>query len=103
LIIKKKTETSLISRDGETIVISGLTRKRLSADDAGIPGLQDVPGLGHLFKSTSKSNSLEEVLIFITPTVLGEWQPGFRQKTLEEIEQELEEKRAREAEEDARG
>jgi len=103
LIIKKKTETTLISRDGETIVISGLTRKRLSSDDAGIPGLQDVPGLGHLFKSTSKSNTLEEVLIFITPTVLGEWQPGHRQKTLEEIEQELEEKRAREAEEDARG
>ncbi len=104
LIIKKKTETALISRDGETIVISGLTRKRLSAEDAGIPGLQDVPGLGHLFKSTSKSNTLEEVLIFITPTVLGEWEPGFRQKTIEEIEQDLEKKREEEqAGEGARG
>jgi len=32
--------------------------------------LKDVPGLGYLFKSDSRSEDMEEVLIFITPHVL---------------------------------
>ncbi len=69
-IIKKQTETNLIVRDGETIVISGLTKQQVSKSDAGLPGLKDVPGLGYLFKSDSRSEDMEEVLIFITPHVL---------------------------------
>ena len=69
-IIKKQTETNLIVQDGETIVISGLTKQQVSKSDAGLPGLKDVPGLGYLFKSDSRSEDMEEVLIFITPHVL---------------------------------
>jgi len=69
-IIKKKTETVLIVRDGETIVISGLTKQRQIDGDAGWPMFKDVPVLGYLFKSESKSDAMEEVLIFITPTIL---------------------------------
>ena len=69
-IIKKQTETNLIVRDGETIVISGLTKHTLQEGESGIPGLKDLPVLGWLFKGTSKGQSMEEVLIFITPTIL---------------------------------
>ncbi len=69
-IIKKQTQTSLIVRDGETIVISGLTKQRLAKGDAGWPLLKDIPVLGYVFKSDSKSDDMEEVLIFITPHVL---------------------------------
>jgi type IV pilus assembly protein PilQ len=69
-IIKKQTETSLIVQDGETIVISGLTKHKSQDSESGIPGLKDIPVLGWLFKGTSKSQSMEEVLIFITPTIL---------------------------------
>jgi type IV pilus assembly protein PilQ len=69
-IIKKQTETNLIVQDGETIVISGLTKQQVSKSDAGLPGLKDVPGLGYLFKTDSRSEDMEEVLIFITPHVL---------------------------------
>ncbi len=69
-IIKKQTQTSLIVNDGETIVISGLTKKTRSDSDRGWPLLKDVPVLGWLFKADSKSDSMEEVLIFITPHVL---------------------------------
>ncbi len=91
IIIKKTTQTSLVARDGETIVISGLTRRKLSTGDSGVPGLKDIPVAGWLFKSDSKSETKDEVLIFITPYILAEWKPGERQKTLEEIEQELQE------------
>ncbi len=69
-IIKKKTETVLVVRDGETIVISGLTKQRALNADSGLPYLKDIPGLGYLFKADSKGESMEEVLIFITPHIL---------------------------------
>ncbi|MDD5722272.1 MAG: type IV pilus secretin PilQ [Syntrophales bacterium] len=69
-IIKKQTDTTLIVRDGETIVISGLSKQRNSGGDSGVPWLKDAPGLGYLFKNESKSETMEEVLIFITPHIL---------------------------------
>ena len=45
-IIKKKTETVLIVQDGETIVISGLTKQRHSDGDAGWPLLKNIPCAG---------------------------------------------------------
>ena len=69
-IIKKQTETNLIVQDGETIVISGLTKQRNLENINGVPWLEDIPVLGWLFKGEGKSKSMEEVLIFITPNVL---------------------------------
>ena len=73
-IIKKQTETSLIVKDGETIVISGLTKQRTLGGDTGIPWLKDIPVMGWLFKGESKSEKMEEVLIFITPKILQPYQ-----------------------------
>jgi type IV pilus assembly protein PilQ len=69
-IIKKQTQTVLIVEDGETIVISGLTKQRIADGDAGWPLFKDIPVLGYLFKADSKSEAMEEVLIFITPHIL---------------------------------
>jgi type IV pilus assembly protein PilQ len=69
-IIKKQTQTVLIVNDGETIVISGLTKKTRSDSDTGWPWLKDIPILGWLFKADSKDDKMEEVLIFITPHIL---------------------------------
>jgi len=69
-IIKKQTETVLIVKDGETIVISGLTKQTKSSSGNGLPWLEDIPVLGWAFKSDSKSDLMEEVLIFITPHIL---------------------------------
>ena len=69
-IIKKQTETVLIVQDGETIVISGLTKETKGVGDAGVPWLKDVPVLGWAFKADNKNEAMEEVLIFITPHIL---------------------------------
>ncbi|SHK00203.1 type IV pilus assembly protein PilQ [Desulfatibacillum alkenivorans DSM 16219] len=69
-ILKKRTSTNLIVRNGETIVISGLSKTRNAEGDTGIPWLKDIPGLGYLFKGESKAEAMEEVLIFLTPNVL---------------------------------
>jgi type IV pilus assembly protein PilQ len=88
-IIKKQTETTLISRDNETIVISGLTKKLSSENERGLPGVKDVPILGWLFKGQNTDDSNEEVLIFITPTILDRWKAEEMQKTLKQIEKEI--------------
>ena len=69
-IIKKQTKTDLIVKDGETIVISGLTKQTRSDGYTGWPLLKDIPVLGWLFKADSKNDTMEEVLIFITPHIL---------------------------------
>jgi len=69
-ILKKQTETTLIVQDGETIVISGLTKNRTSNSESGLPWLMDIPILGWLFKADSRSHKMEEVLVFITPHML---------------------------------
>ena len=69
-IIKKQTETNLIVEDGETIVISGLTKQTKTENSNGVPWLKDVPGLGWLFKGESTDDNMQEVLIFITPNIM---------------------------------
>ncbi len=70
IITKKQTETNLIVEDGETIVISGLTKESKTENVNGVPWLKDVPVLGWLFKGESKTDIMEEVLIFITPNIV---------------------------------
>ncbi len=88
-ILKKKTETMLIARNGETVVISGLSKLKNQLQESGVPGLMNVPGLGWLAKSQSKDDLKDEFMIFITPTVLSDWKANERQKSYEELEKEL--------------
>jgi type IV pilus assembly protein PilQ len=37
-----------------------------------VPYLGDIPVLGHLFKSNSKTNNKDELLIFVTPKIVRE-------------------------------
>ncbi len=71
-IITKNAETNVILYDGQTMVIGGLTKETSSDGESGVPVLKDIPIMGKLFKGTSKSNNMEEVLIFITPHILKE-------------------------------
>lgn len=69
-IITKNAETGVILQDGQTTVIGGLTKEVRSDSQSGVPWLKDIPYLGYLFRGTSKSNTMEDVLIFITPHIL---------------------------------
>jgi type IV pilus assembly protein PilQ len=69
-ILTKKAETNVIQFDGQTIVIGGLNKETTSDTKSGVPFLEDIPGLGYLFKKKGSSSDLEELLIFITPYIL---------------------------------
>jgi type II secretory pathway component GspD/PulD (secretin) len=57
---------------GETAVIGGLIRSNESTTKRGIPVLMDIPLLGNLFRSNSTTKQKRELLIFVTPKILGE-------------------------------
>jgi len=65
-------DTRVMVNDGETAVIGGLIRSNESDTYRGIPVLMDLPLLGNLFKSSTKVKQKRELLIFLTPKVLGE-------------------------------
>jgi type IV pilus assembly protein PilQ len=69
-IVTKKAETNVLQNDGQTIVIGGLSKESSSRNDTGTPFLEDIPGLGYLFKRKSSADQMEELLIFITPHIL---------------------------------
>ena len=75
-IITKKAETTVIQNDGRTVVIGGLSKESAARSDTGTPLLEDIPGLGYLFKRKSSSDQMEELLIFITPHILKSKEAG---------------------------
>jgi general secretion pathway protein D len=52
-------------------VLGGLIRDRLSWEDRGIPFLKDVPVLGYLFGAKVRTVNKTELIILITPRVIG--------------------------------
>jgi type IV pilus assembly protein PilQ len=69
-IDEKKAQTKVLVRNGQTTVIGGIFVEQELNSQSGVPILMDVPVLGHLFKSTSKTKDRRELLIFITPRIV---------------------------------
>jgi len=57
--------------NGQVVVIGGLMQNISSKDDAGLPGVSDVPALGALFKQQSNRNNRSELVILLRPIVVG--------------------------------
>jgi pilus assembly protein CpaC len=62
--------TICVKKDG-TIVIAGLIQEEESKVTSGVPLLSDIPLLGELFKSTHSTFKRSELVIFVTPKVMG--------------------------------
>ncbi len=59
-------------KNGQTVVIGGLLTSRETDQTRKVPLLGDIPILGWLFTSRSKSKATTDLVIFITPTILAE-------------------------------
>ncbi|MDI6791514.1 MAG: type IV pilus secretin PilQ [bacterium] len=65
----RETESEILVKDGETIVIGGLIQNEKKETISKVPILGDIPLLGLLFKNRSVSGQKTELLIFITTTI----------------------------------
>jgi len=66
----QRASTSILLKDGETVVIGGLYKVSEGESVTGIPFLSDIPFIGWLFKSKSKEKRNEELMIFLTPRII---------------------------------
>ncbi|HUQ51985.1 MAG TPA: type IV pilus secretin PilQ [Gammaproteobacteria bacterium] len=71
-IDKRELQTQVVVADGETVVLGGIYETELVNAERKVPGLGNIPGLGHLFRSRTTENNNAELLIFVTPKILRE-------------------------------
>jgi type IV pilus assembly protein PilQ len=69
-IATRDARTRVLVRDGGTAVIGGIYEVSTDESQDRVPGLANIPILGHLFKNRNRSNTNEELLIFITPRIV---------------------------------
>tara|TARA_Y100000589_G_scaffold331500_2_gene385326 strand:- start:344 stop:3100 length:2757 start_codon:yes stop_codon:yes gene_type:complete len=67
---RKQVNSHAIVLDGQTVVIGGLLRENERQFKSKIPLLGDIPILGELFKYTDEALERNELIAFITPTVV---------------------------------
>lgn len=72
--IERTAKTSVFVADGDTVVIGGLIRDKTDNTVSKIPILGDIPLLGWLFRSTTKSSAKSNLLIFITPHIMRQYE-----------------------------
>ena len=68
----KHVKTQVLVENGGTVVIGGIFELTETNSETKVPILGDIPGLGNLFKTRTRSSNKQEMLVFITPKVVSE-------------------------------
>jgi len=68
--ITRRTSTDVRMKDGETLVMSGLVDRKLSENVTKLPFLGDLPFIGAFLRNTVVDNDDNDLIIFVTPTVV---------------------------------
>ncbi len=92
--LKRSTSTTVNIHDGYTMVIGGLIGDTLSLGNSRVPLFGDIPILGYLFKSITRSREKTNLYIFLTPYIIDtneKSQALYREKSneAEQIEKNL--------------
>ncbi|MBI4848261.1 MAG: type IV pilus secretin PilQ [Nitrospirae bacterium] len=62
--------TQVLIKDADTLALGGIFKTTISKNNAGVPALSKIPGLGWLFKTQKDVEDTTELLIFITPRIV---------------------------------
>ncbi|AND69846.1 pilus modification protein PilQ [Dyella thiooxydans] len=68
----RELNTSVLVDNGQTVVLGGIYEITKQNTVTKVPGLGDIPGIGMLFRKTSRQNDKAELLIFVTPRILSD-------------------------------
>jgi type IV pilus assembly protein PilQ len=79
-----QAKSKVLVKDGDTFVIGGFKQINLLNNEDRIPVIGEVPVIGWFFKAKSKSQTLSDLLIFITPTIVQDEQTALITATAEE-------------------
>jgi general secretion pathway protein D len=67
---KRSIESNVIVEDGNIVVLGGLLQDEFSGNSDRVPGLADIPLLGHLFRSEARKRSKSNLMVFLRPVVV---------------------------------
>jgi general secretion pathway protein D len=67
----RELDSILKLKSGQVMVIGGLMEDRAENSDTGVPFAQDVPIIGQVFKGTSKTSNVKELVIFIRAVIVN--------------------------------
>lgn len=68
----KHIKTQVLVENGGTVVIGGIFELTETENEAKVPVLGDLPGVGNLFKTKSRTANKQELLVFITPKMIAD-------------------------------
>jgi len=66
----QRAQTRVLVRDGETVVIGGLTQSERNEVRTGIPILMDIPYVGALFRTRRFQEVQQDLIILVTPHII---------------------------------
>ena len=67
----REVQTTVRIKDGETLIIGGLMRTEEVESESGLPILGKIPVIGKLFSSTKTTLKTTELVIMVTPRIMG--------------------------------
>ena len=70
IIDRREASTTLLIKNGQTVVLGGLRKKDVSQQTNKIPLLGDLPLIGGLFKFEGEETITSELVVFITPWII---------------------------------
>ncbi len=71
---KRSAKTTVVVKTNQTVVIGGLIQNKETKNIQKVPILGDIPLLGWLFKSTTTEYTKTNVLVYLTPTIITDFQ-----------------------------
>jgi type II secretory pathway component GspD/PulD (secretin) len=66
----RRLQTQVMIPSGNTLVLGGLMQDDESQTGTKVPLLGDIPGLGFAFRSSGKSRQKDNLIVFVTPTIV---------------------------------
>lgn len=72
VIDTQEVNTQVLVENGETIVIGGIYEQNKANSVTRVPFLGELPFIGRLFQTKSKTDDKSELLIFVTPKILDD-------------------------------
>ncbi len=67
----REANTRVLVKNGQTAVIGGIYQSDAVDGENGVPWLREIPIINNLFRSSNSSKAKSELLVFLTPRIIG--------------------------------
>jgi len=90
-IIKRSVQSTVLTDDGEILVLGGLIQDNYADGNNKVPLLGDIPWIGSLFRAENKTRTKTNVMVFLRPVILhdGETTASLSENRYDELQQQM--------------